>query len=69
MSVFQYSIVRKEQEIIKTSYTRYSYMENKVRLVSMTKRTGSCCKQQCLKPLQLTKDRYRLYITIPLYNL
>lgn len=29
MSVFQYSIVRKEQEILKTSYTKYSYVEKK----------------------------------------
>jgi len=35
----------------------------------MTKRTGSCCKQQYLKPLHLTKDRYRLHITIALYKL
>lgn len=29
MSVFQYSTVRKEQEILKTPYTIYSYVENK----------------------------------------
>lgn len=28
MALFQYSIIRKEQELLQTSYTKYSYVEN-----------------------------------------